>query len=144
MSATPKQRVLAVDFGDRRTGLAATDYTGTIPVRLPTLEGLADGPCADAIAAVAVERQTEVIVVGMPLLLSGEAGARAQRTEAFRALLERRAPCPVTSVDESHSTDEAHARLKGGGMKAARRRAHADSVAAVVILERYLAERGRG
>jgi len=133
-----RKRVLAVDFGDKRTGLAATDFTGTIPVRLPTLEGLDDRACTAAIVELAMERQTEVIVVGMPLLLEGRVGKRAARTQGFCTLLAKEAPCAVETIDESHTTDEAHARLKEGGMKAARRRRHADSVAALVILERYL------
>ena len=64
-------------------------------------------------------------------------GHRAKRTLAFVDVLRAAAPCPIDTIDESYSTDEAHRRMQG--MKAARRRRHADSVAAVVILERYRA-----
>lgn len=130
-------RLLAVDFGDRRTGLAATDPTGTIVSPLPALSGLDDRSCAAAIAATARERETELIVVGLPLAARGEIGHRAKRTLAFVDVLRGVAPCPIDTVDESYSTDEAHRRMQG--MKAAQRRRHADSVAAVVILERYRA-----
>ena len=60
-------------------------------------------------------------------------------SEQFRALLATALPCPVAAVDESHSTDEAHELLKQGGMKAARRKELADSVAALVILQRWRA-----
>ena len=70
-------------------------------------------------------------------------GPRAQRTAAFQQRLRQALPCPVEAVDESHSTDEAHALLKEGGMKAARRKQHADSVAALVILERFRARARR-
>ena len=132
------RRILAVDFGDRRTGLAATDPTGTIVSPLGALVGLSDADCAQAIADTARERQAEIIVVGLPLAARGEVGARAQRTLQFVEILNPVAPCPVETVDESFSTDEAHRRLRG--MKAAQRKKHADSVSAVVILERYRAD----
>lgn len=102
---------------------------------LPPLAGLEEPACAAAIAATARDRDSQVIVVGVPLAAGGEVGARAQRTLQFVALLRAVAPCPVETVDESFSTDEAHRRLQG--LKAARRKKHADSVAAVVILERF-------
>lgn len=134
-----KRRILAVDFGDRRTGLAATDGSGTIVVPLPTLRGLSDAACAAAIAATARDRGSEVIVVGLPLAARGEVGARARRTLGFVEVLRGVAPSPVDTIDETHSTDEAHALLKDAGLKAARRRQLADSVAAMVICERYKA-----
>ena len=139
MTAPERKRVLAVDFGDRRTGLAATDGSGTLVVPLPALHGSTDRDCAAAIAAVARERDSEVIVVGLPLDARGKVGERARRTLEFVESLRQVAPCTVDTVDETHSTDEAHERLKAMGMKAARRRAVADSVAAMVICERFLA-----
>ena len=139
MTGVP-QRILAVDFGDRRTGLAATDYTGTIALPLGTLEGLAPLVCARQIGDVARERESQVIVLGLPLNLRGETGARARHTLKFKALLEAQAPCPVVTIDEALSTDEAHERL--AVMPAARRKRLADTVAALVILERYRRERG--
>jgi putative Holliday junction resolvase len=73
----------------------------------------------------------------MPLTVDGTPGQRAVRTAAFRARLQAALRIPVEAVDESHSTDEAHERLKQGGLKASRRKQVADSVAALVILERY-------
>lgn len=141
MSATAPRRVLAVDYGDARTGLAATDWTGTIEVPLPRLELRDPAELAQAIAAIVRERETEVVVVGMPLGSAGNAGQRAQRTAAFCKLLQAAVAIPVVAVDESFSTDEAHERLKAGGLKAARRKQLADSTAALVILERYRATR---
>lgn len=132
------RRILAIDFGETRTGLAATDWTGTISVPLGKLTGLDDLALAKAIAELVRERDTELVVLGMPLL-DGKVGQRALRTEAFRIVLAAALPCPVAVVDESHSTDEAHELLKQGGLKAARRRELADSIAALVILQRYRA-----
>ena len=134
------KRILAVDFGDRRTGLAATDHTGAISIPLGTLEGLAPVDCAREIGEVARERESQVIVLGVPLSIDGSVGARARITLKFKTLLESAAPCPVVTTDEAMSTDEAHERLHD--MTAARRKRVADTVAALVILERYRRETG--
>ena len=131
------RRILAVDFGDARTGIAATDFTGTIAVPLPRIDASDEAKVIAAIAAIAVDRDTQAIVVGMPLGIDGKTNARARKTAAFREHLAAAVKCPVHTVDESSSTDEAHARLKAGGLKASRRKELADSVAALVILERY-------
>lgn len=131
------RRILAVDFGDRRTGLAATDFFGKICFPLPALIGMTDQGCADEIARLATERETDAIVIGLPLDQEGRPGQRARRTQGFVDLLTRVAPCPVATTDEALSTDEAHRLLKDLGLKAARRKKLADSVAAMVILERY-------
>ena len=134
---TPKSRILAVDFGDARTGLAATDWTGTIAVPLPRIDSREQQEVIKQILAQTLDRDTQGIVVGLPLTLDGTAGERAQHTQKFVDLLQAATPLPVATVDESHTTDEAHERLKQGGMKAKRRKDHADSISALVILERY-------
>lgn len=140
MTGGKKQRALAVDYGERRTGLAATDWTGSICLPLPRIDESDPVRLAQSIAELARERDSQVVVLGMPLLHDGSEGQRAQRTQAFRALLEKAvAPVPVVTVDESHSTDEAHERLKDLGLKASRRKDVADSVAALVVLERWRA-----
>ena len=142
MTGTPAPKpkcVLAVDYGATRTGLAATDWTGTITVPLGKVTGLDDAALVKHLVELVRERETQLVVVGMPLLVDGSTGERAKRTEQFRALLATALPCPVATVDESHSTDEAHELLKQGGMKAARRKELADSVAALVILQRWRA-----
>lgn len=143
MSDIQVRRILAVDFGDARTGLAATDFTGTIAVPLARIDERDEARLAAAIAAIVAERATQVVVVGMPLGTDGNAGPRAQRTAAFVQRLQRTLGCPVHTIDESSSTDEAHELLKAGGLRASRRKQLADSVAALVILERYRAERAR-
>lgn len=137
MTPNHPSRILAVDFGDARTGLAATDWTGTIVVPLPRVEARDPEQVVRAIAAVCEERETEVVVVGMPLSADGARGERAAHTARFVERLRAALPCPVATVDESHTTDEAHERLKAGGVKASRRKQLADSIAAMVILERF-------
>jgi len=144
VSLTPRSRILAVDFGDARTGLAATDWTGSIVVPLPRIDSRDQDEVVRHVLALCAERDAEALVVGMPLTLDGSAGERAQKTDAFVVKLRAATALPVATVDESHTTDEAHDRLKMGGMKAKKRREFADSVAALVILERYRHQLARG
>jgi putative Holliday junction resolvase len=137
---TATARILAVDYGDRRTGLAATDYTGTIISPLPLVESASATECAKAVGELARERETQLIVVGLPLTNRDEEGSRAQRTRGFINLLEKHCSCPITTMDERYSTDEAHDLLRQAGLKAARRKRLADSTAAVIILRRYLSQ----
>ena len=142
-SLTAKSRILAVDFGDARTGLAATDWTGSIAVALPRIDSRDQREVIRQLLELVTERETEAIVVGLPLTLDGTVGERAQRTQQFIDQLRSQTACPVATIDESHTTDEAHERLKQGGMKAKKRKDHADSIAALVILERYRETLGR-
>lgn len=133
------KRVLAVDFGDSRTGLASTDWTGTIRIPLDPIDlRNDDAGVAQEIAKLCRQRETQRIVVGLPLSRDGSEGPRAQRTRKFIEVLKKAVDLEVDTVDESHSTTEAHERLKAMGVKAAKRKHIEDSVAALVILERYL------
>lgn len=140
MSDRPR-RILAVDYGDSRTGLAATDWTGSIVVPLPRIDERSATALIAAIVELVRDRETQIVVLGMPLTVAGAVGDRARKTQAFQQQLAKALPCPLETVDESHTTDEAHERLKQGGLKAAKRKQLADSVAAIVILERYRAAR---
>ncbi|MEO0478261.1 MAG: Holliday junction resolvase RuvX [Planctomycetota bacterium] len=133
------KRILAIDFGDRKTGVASTDWTGTIRIPLETIFAGDDETCARQISSLVRERDTQLLVAGLPLSLDGNEGPRAKRTRAFLEVLKRHVKVPIETVDESHTTDEAHARLKSMGIKAARRHKIEDSMAALIILERFLA-----
>ena len=132
-------RLIGVDYGDQRTGLAATDTDGRIIVPLRPLVGLDDRALSAALAELAADRESHHIVVGLPLGSAGQENARVRKTRAFLRQLGRATRCSVVTIDESFTTDEAHARMKEQGMKASARRKIADSVAATLILERYLA-----
>ena len=95
------RRILAVDFGDARTGLAATDWTGAIGVPLGRIDARDDAAVVAAIADMVRERDTQVVVLGMPLTVDGTPGQRAVRTAAFRARLQAALRIPVEAVDES-------------------------------------------
>jgi len=135
------QRVLAVDYGDRRTGLAATDPGGRLALPLEIIEERDRDRLIEAILVRARERETELILVGLPLAPDGGLGARGAKSMAFAARLARRAaPVAVRGLDERHTTGAAHERLRQGGIKAARRRRKGvDAVAALLLVESWLA-----
>jgi len=131
-------RVLAVDWGLRRIGLALSDPTGLLASGLPTLEVKSRNEAIERVADVAREREAERIVVGLPLLLSGERGEAAQQAEAFAAALAASAGLPVETLDERLTSALSTRRLHEAGVRGARAKARVDQGAAIALLETWL------
>ena len=131
-------RILAVDWGERRVGLAVSDPHGVIATGLSTLEvrGLADAVAQ--VAAALEETGAEAIVVGLPLLLNGERGTAARSAEAFAAALRARVGVPVDTYDERLTSTISQRRLRELGVRTGRARGRVDQGAAVALLESYL------
>jgi putative holliday junction resolvase len=129
-------RVLALDYGEARCGAAVSDPTGTLATPLSAVERPATRRGLDRVAALVREQGAERVVVGLPLTLSGEEGPQAEETRRFAERLAERIAVPVDLHDERLTTRQAE---RSGG------RADADSRAAAVLLESYLArlERSR-
>ncbi len=131
-------RILAVDWGRRRIGLAVSDPLGIIATPLPTLvvRGRADGLArvAEAVAAAEAER----VVVGLPLHLSGERGEAAHEAEAFAAALAARCGVPVETWDERLTSAMSQRRLREQGVRTGHAKGRVDAGAAVALLESYL------
>lgn len=129
-----------MDFGDRRTGLAATDPDGRLALPLEILRIAERRALVAAIAAVAAERGSEMVLVGLPLAPDGGLGARGTLSAGFaRELAAALRPLPVLCLDERGSTSAAHARLKQAGVRAAaRKRKGVDAVAALLLLEAWM------
>ena len=95
----------------------------------------------DALTNIIEERDPEILVVGLPIDAQGKIGPQAQKVMVLVEKLREAFPkLEVVTQDESHSTDVAHAWLKEAGMKAAKRKTKADSMAALAILKRYMGE----
>ena len=142
MPDKPVEAVLAFDFGLRRIGIAAGDtLTGTAAPRPAALANRA-GPDWAAIGREVNALKPGRLIVGAPYNVDGTPGALAPAARRFANELERRFKLPVSMVDERWSSLEAGAALKarraGGGRRRIRRE-DIDSVAAAVILERWLA-----
>lgn len=131
-------RILAVDWGQRRIGLAVSDPQGIIATGLETL--VVRGP-ADAIARVAkiaVEREVERIVVGLPLLLSGKRGEAAESAQGFADALAKRTGLTVDTYDERLTSALSERRLREVGTRRGHARSRVDQGAAVALLESYM------
>lgn len=132
-------RIMAIDYGDARTGLAVSDPTATLAGDAWTLkEGRAEA-AADAITAEAKARGVERFVLGYPKNMDGTIGSRAEKSQEFKALLEARSDIPVILWDERRTTVAAHDILHANGRKMKNHRKNVDAVAATLILEAYLA-----
>ena len=131
-------RVLAVDWGERRIGLAVSDPQGVIAIGLDTLQVSGVEQAATRVAEAAREHEAERIVVGLPLLMSGERGEAAQAAERFAAMLERRSGLPVETYDERLTTALSQRRLRETGVRTGHARARVDQGAAIALLESYL------
>ena len=131
-------RIMAIDYGDARIGLAVSDLTGTICGDAWTMEEWNMERAAARIAEEAAARSAETLVLGLPKNMDGTEGPRAEKSRAFKALLETASSLPVILWDERRSSIEAHAILHANGRKEKKHRKTVDAVAASLILEGYL------
>jgi putative holliday junction resolvase len=135
----PGGRVMGVDVGTVRVGLALSDPTGTLASPLETLRRAKDGSDVERLAALVVEHEVTEVVVGEPRHLSGASGASARDADAYaRALADRLPDVPVHMIDERLSTVTAASALRASGVDSRRQRPVIDQAAAVVILQSYL------
>ena len=125
-------RVLALDYGAARTGVAVSDATGTIAIPLEVVERASSPAGLTRIGQLVDEHGAERVVVGLPLTLRGDRGEQARRTEEFVRDLRERLDVPVESYDERFTTALA-ARAAGAAG------APEDARAAAHLLESYLA-----
>jgi putative Holliday junction resolvase len=138
----PAGRVLGIDVGTVRVGVALSDPTGTLASPLETLHRAKDGGDLDRLAALVVEHEVAEVVVGEPRHLSGASGASAEDANAYsEALAGRIADVPVYMIDERLSTVTAASHLREGGIDSRKQRPVIDQAAAVVILQQYLDSR---
>lgn len=130
--------ILAVDYGDVRTGLAVSDPTETLASPVASVTQRDPARLAQEIAAVVSARSVEKIVVGLPRNMDGSQGFRAEKCRAFAQLLETAAGIPVELQDERLTTVSAHQALNQTNTRGKKRKAVIDQVAAVMILQDYL------
>jgi putative holliday junction resolvase len=137
-------RVLALDLGTVRIGIALSDPTGAVAAPLETMVHRARHKNLAAVAALAEAHGVERIVVGWPRNMDGTSGPAARRAEAFAAALRQVVHVPVDLWDERLSTAAAERTLRDAGVRRGRRRAVRDQVAAALILQTYLTARPWG
>lgn len=131
-------RVLGLDVGERRIGVALSDPLGLTAQRLTVVgrHGLARD--VDAVAAVANEHEVDAVIVGLPLTLQGHRGEQANRVLAFVEALRGKLRCPVRLWDERLTTVQGERALLETGATRRQRRRLIDQIAAQLILQAYL------
>jgi putative Holliday junction resolvase len=134
-------RVMAVDYGDVRTGLAVSDAMGSLVGEAFVVREASAGKLADIVAAEAAARRVECLVVGLPKNMDGTRGERAQKSERLAEALRAKTALPVFLWDERRTTAEAQRILHEVGRFGRRGRAKLDAVAASLILEGFLLSR---
>lgn len=129
---------LAIDFGEKRIGLALSDPEGRVAVPLPTLERADDRSAVEAIAAIVQREGVELLIVGEPRNLDGSRGESAARVAGFARKLERSTGLPPRLIDEALTSREAEARLRESGVDPRAHPERVDALAAQLLLQEAL------
>ena len=131
-------RILGLDYGEKRIGVALSDPMGILASALTVIEMKSEDAAIKQIVALVKEHEAGSIVVGLPISLDGNLGPQAQRVQAFVESLADCVDTPVITWDERFSSVDAEQTLKEAGVKREKRKKHRDSVAAALILQGYL------
>lgn len=131
-------RLLGLDVGDKRVGIALSDETATLATGLDTLERVGPKKDLKAIAALVREHEVSDVVVGLPRKLDGTLGEQAQKVLQFMDELRDVVKVPVVSWDERFTSSMATQALIEGGVSRRARKGVVDKVAATLILQSYL------
>ncbi len=137
-------RVLAVDFGEKRVGLAVSDATGAIVVPVGVVLRRSDAQAASEVAAAARERDAEGFVVGLPVRLGGGESPFAARARSFAKKLAALTGLPVELHGEALTSVSAEGLLREAGLSHERRSAALDAEAAAELLRDWLSSRPGG
>lgn len=134
-------RIMAIDLGDMRTGVAVSDLTGSMAGETFVIAQADMNKLAGAIHTEAAARSVSEIVVGKPLNMNGTEGERALKSRAFAEKLAEKTGLPVRLWDERRTTVDASRILHAAGKHGKKNRFRVDAVAAALILEGYLGSR---
>jgi putative holliday junction resolvase len=136
-------RVLGVDPGTRRIGIAVSDPTGTVARPLSWIPAEPEATVVDRLVELVREQEAEELVVGLPWRMDGSQGPEAHAARQLAGRLRKATGLPVTLVDERLTSVAAERALISAGEKRARRRQLSDQVAAALILQGHLDSRDR-
>lgn len=131
-------KIMSVDYGDARTGLAVCDKTEFLASPLTVINEYNAERCAEKIASYVSSEKPELIVVGLPKNMDGTEGDRAEKCRDFGKLIAEKTGVEVVMWDERCTTVSAHQILNETNVRGKKRKAVVDAVAAVIILESYL------
>jgi putative Holliday junction resolvase len=131
-------RILAIDHGTKRVGLALSDETGTIAQPLQFLPAEPAAKLLDSLKEIVAGRKVEEIVVGIPRNMNGTYGPAAEKAGEFVAALKQAVTVPVHTWDERLTTVQAQRALIETGMRRDKRKERVDQTAAAILLQSYL------
>ena len=132
-----QRRILGIDFGRARIGVAVSDELGLLAHPVETISAVHGNPAA-RIAQIVKEKSVRLIIIGVPRHMNGEIGESAADALAFADKLRAVVECDVVTQDERLSTVAANRALRQSGRKSRETRGYVDQVAAQVILQSYL------
>ena len=133
-----KKRILGVDFGDARTGVAISDLSGILASGVGTIKSTGFLKTAEEVAKIAKEKDVSLIVLGHPINMNGTLGPRSEKVQAFGKHLEELTGLPVVLQDERLSTANAHVMLNMTNTRGQKRKSIIDEMSACLILQSYL------
>lgn len=131
-------RIMALDYGDARTGVAISDLNGILCGETLVLNEWDAERLAQRVSALARERGCGLVLLGLPLNMDGSEGPRAEKARQFAEMLRALDVPEVLLRDERRTSVEAHAILRANGRREKRHRQNVDAVAAQLILETFL------
>ncbi len=137
-------RIMAIDYGDARTGVAISDAMGMLAGFATVIHSRKSEVVAEELTKLIAEHRVEELVMGFPRNMDGTEGPRADLYREFAARLEEAAGMPVNLWDERRTTIEAHQILHASGKKMKNHKKNVDAVAATLILEGYLTKKQFG
>ena len=137
-------RILGLDVGERRIGVAVADQRARVALPVAVVERREMPADLDAIARLAQDQRAEAIVIGLPISLNGSLGAQAEAVKAFGQELSARLSLPIEYWDERLSTVEAQRRLASAGKKGPKAKAQRDALAAAIVLQSYIDGQAQG
>lgn len=146
MAETPVARMktisaLGLDVGRKRIGVAGCDRTGLIATGLTTIEYKSMRAAIDAIKSIVIDRQVEILVIGLPYLADGTLGVQAKQIQKFAETLSRVLELPFEYVDERLTSVEAEQLLQAEKISVAWNKGLVDRKAAALILQQWLDQR---
>ena len=136
-------KIMAIDYGDARTGIAISDALGMLTGFTTVIHAYTPDKVAGAIKELIAQHQVTELVMGFPRNMDGSEGPRAELCRAFAEQLKELSGLPVHMWDERRTTVEAHNILSEHNYHGKKRKNTVDAVAASLILEGYLAFRSR-
>lgn len=135
------KRILGVDFGDARTGVALSDISGFLASGVGTIKSTSFLKTAEEVAKIAKEKDVGLIVLGNPINMNGTQGPRSEKAQAFGKHLSELCGIEVVLFDERLSTANAHTMLNLTNTRGQKRKNIIDEMSACLILQSYLDSR---